>query len=70
MAAHMDVNALVTESLGELDKPLALACVDNLKRNITYQHAVPQGLQYITALQEVKTTWHPIEQIGGASSSY
>ena len=70
MAAHMDVNALVTESLGELDKPLALACVDNLKRNIAYQHAVPQGLQYITALQEVKTTWHPIEQIGGASSSY
>jgi hypothetical protein len=70
MAAHMDVNALVTESLGELDKPLALACVDNLKRNIAYQHALPQGLQYITALQEVKTTWHPIEQIGGASSSY
>jgi acyl-CoA reductase-like NAD-dependent aldehyde dehydrogenase len=70
MAAHMDVNALVTESLGELDKPLALACVDNLKRNIAYQHTLPQGLQYITALQEVKTTWHPIEQIGGASSSY
>ncbi len=70
MAAHMDVNALVSESLGELDKTLALACVDNLKRNIVYQQGTTQGLPYITALQEVKTTWHPIEQIGGASSSY
>lgn len=70
MAAHMDVNALVSESLGELDKPLALACVDNLKRNIVYQQGKTQGLPNITALQEVKTTWHPIESIGGASSSY
>lgn len=70
MAAHMDVNALVSESLGELDKPLALACVDNLKRHIVYQQGTTQGLPNITALQEVKTTWHPIESIGGASSSY
>jgi hypothetical protein len=27
-------------------------------------------LQRITDLQEVKTTWHPIESIGGATSSY
>jgi acyl-CoA reductase-like NAD-dependent aldehyde dehydrogenase len=70
MAAHMDVNALVTESLGELNKPLALACVENLKRHITYSNSTDQGLQRITDLQEVKTTWHPIESIGGATSSY
>lgn len=70
MAAHMDVNALVTESLGELNKPLALACVENLKRYITYSNSTDQGLQRITDLQEVKTTWHPIESIGGATSSY
>jgi acyl-CoA reductase-like NAD-dependent aldehyde dehydrogenase len=70
MAAHMDVNALVTESLGELNKPLALACVENLKRHITYSNSTDQGLQRITDLQEVKTTWHPIESIGGTTSSY
>ena len=70
VAAHMDVNALVTESLGELNKPLALACVENLKRHITYSNSTDQGLQRITDLQEVKTTWHPIESIGGATSSY
>ena len=70
LAAHMDVNALVSESLGELDKPLALACVENLKRHITYTNSTDQGLQRITDLQEVKTTWHPIESIGGATSSY
>ncbi|MFM7595128.1 MAG: aldehyde dehydrogenase family protein [Flavobacteriales bacterium] len=70
LASHMDVNALVTETLGELDKPLALACVENLKRHITYDKRSVQGLQYITDIQEVKTTWHPIESIGGASSTY
>jgi acyl-CoA reductase-like NAD-dependent aldehyde dehydrogenase len=70
LAAHMDVNALVTESLGDLNKPLALACVENLKRHITYSNRTDQGLQRITDLQEVKTTWHPIESIGGATSSY
>jgi acyl-CoA reductase-like NAD-dependent aldehyde dehydrogenase len=70
LAEHMDVNALVTESIGELNKPLALACVENLKRHITYSNSTDQGLQRITDLQEVKTTWHPIESIGGATSSY
>jgi acyl-CoA reductase-like NAD-dependent aldehyde dehydrogenase len=70
LAAHMDVNALVTESLGDLNKPLALACVENLKRHLTYSNSTDQGLQRITDLQEVKTTWHPIESIGGATSSY
>jgi acyl-CoA reductase-like NAD-dependent aldehyde dehydrogenase len=70
LAAHMDVNALVTESIRELNKPLALACVENLKRHITYSNSTDQGLQRITDLQEVKTTWHPIESIGGATSSY
>jgi hypothetical protein len=27
-------------------------------------------LHYISDLQEIKTTWHPIENVGGASSSY
>lgn len=70
LAAHMDVNALVSEHLGELHKTIALTCVENLKRHITYNDISDLGMHYITDLQEVKTTWHPIEQIGGATSSY
>jgi hypothetical protein len=29
-----------------------------------------QDLYLISDTQEVKTTWHPIENIGGVSSSY
>ncbi|NBO62394.1 MAG: aldehyde dehydrogenase family protein, partial [Flavobacteriia bacterium] len=70
LAAHMDVNALVSSDLGELQKPLALSCVENLKRHFTYINSDQQGLNFVTDLQEVKTTWHPIESIGGATSSY
>jgi hypothetical protein len=51
-----------------------LAAVDNLKRFFDYQKnwndANAQELHFIGDLQEIKTTWHPIEQIGGATSSY
>jgi len=70
LASHMDVNAFVSETLGAQQKPVALACVENLKRHFTYANDAPQGLSFITDLQEVKTTWHPIESIGGASSTY
>lgn len=74
MAQHMDINALISEDLGELKIPLALACVDNLKRQFVYDvdwtKKEGQGLQFITNVQEVKTTWHPIENIGGSTSSY
>jgi len=74
LAAHMDVNALVSEDLGTLNIPTALACVDNLKRKFQcdqdWMSRDAQNLQLITHFQEVKTTWHPIENIGGSSSSY
>lgn len=74
LAAHMDVNALVTEALGELTIPIAVSCVDNLKRQFTHDHdwmtPAGQNLHFITELQEIKTTWHPIENIGGSTSSY
>jgi hypothetical protein len=66
----MDVNALVSGTIEALNTPLALACVDNLKRYVRYSDGIPQGLQAIVELQEVKTTWHPIEKIGGATSTY
>lgn len=70
LAAHMDINALVSSGLGELQRTLAFSCVENLKRNFSYSNSDQQGLNFITDLQEVKTTWHPIESIGGATSSY
>lgn len=74
MAAHMDVNALASEPMGDFQTGISVACVDNLKRYFTYdgdwKKNDMQGLYLITDFQEVKTTWHPIENIGGSTSSY
>lgn len=75
LASHMDVNALITSNLeSQLSNKLSLLSVDNLKRKFDYtenwEGQETQGLHYISDLQEIKTTWHPIENVGGASSSY
>ena len=74
LAAHMDVNALISESLGSMEIETAKAAVDNLKRKFTYNadwsSEKSQGLYYIADCLELKTTWHPIENIGGTTSSY
>ena len=75
LASHMDVNAIITSNLeSQLSNKLSLLSVDNLKRKFDYtenwEDQEAQGLHYISDLQEIKTTWHPIENVGGASSSY
>ena len=75
LASHMDVNALITSNLeSKLSNKLALLSVDNLKRKFDYEvnwvEKEKQALHYISDLQEIKTTWHPIENVGGATSSY
>ena len=75
LASHMDVNALITSNLeSQLSNKLSLLSVDNLKRKFDYEEnwveKDKQALHYISDLQEIKTTWHPIENVGGASSSY
>jgi acyl-CoA reductase-like NAD-dependent aldehyde dehydrogenase len=75
LASHMDVNALITSNLEtKLSNKLSLLSVDNLKRKFDYEEnwnqQDKQALHYISDLQEIKTTWHPIENVGGASSSY
>jgi acyl-CoA reductase-like NAD-dependent aldehyde dehydrogenase len=71
-ASHMDVNALVGNS-NDLNSMSELA-VENLKRLVSFDadwmKSESQGLNYVADIQEVKTTWHPIENIGGALSSY
>ena len=72
LASHMDVNALVGEE-NEIF-PLKIDAVENLKRIVSldskWMNKDSQGLWFITETQELKTTWHPIENIGGATSSY
>lgn len=75
LATHMDVNAVV---YGGSDQAVLTSLqeysVVNLKRihqlNQDWNQADTQGLKMISNCLEVKTTWHPIEDIGGATSSY
>lgn len=73
LVMHMDVNAIFN-CVPKIEKDIDLFSVENLKRIAHYNRfwiqAEGQGLHFIEGFQEVKTTWHPIEDIGGASSSY
>ena len=75
-ADHMDVNAVVycekNATVQQLIKEKAAA---NMKRVVIYtdtewQLEASQSPYLIQNLQEVKTTWHPIENIGGAKAGY
>jgi len=75
LAEHMDVNALfLSNTSNEIVKSTQLSAVDNLKRvvlrNEDWIQEKAQGIAFISSFQEIKTTWHPIEQIGGTTSSY
>lgn len=74
-STHMDINAIWfggndRDTLQSIRKNAAL----NVKRVFMYEKdwmkTDSQDLYLISDLQEVKTTWHPIENIGGATSSY
>jgi acyl-CoA reductase-like NAD-dependent aldehyde dehydrogenase len=75
LAGHMDVNALCLSKIPtELMVSAQESAIDNLKRCIiqtqTFSEASAQGMQYITDFQEIKTTWHPIEQVAGGMGGY
>lgn len=75
LVQHMDVNAVVYSGNDVLTRTeLEAASIGNMKRIRTYQKdwsdEKVQDLYMISDLQEIKTTWHPIENIGGATSSY
>lgn len=72
---HMDVNAIVyCGSDKEHIKMLEEKSTSNVKRIRVYDKdwtdQEAQGLYFITDLQEIKTTWHPIERIGGSAPGY
>ena len=73
--SHMDVNAVVISgrTADDLTK-LQRGASSNVKRIFEWDQdffkATNQSPYFIADLQEVKTTWHPIEHVGGATSSY
>ena len=74
-ADHMDVNAVVfCGQDSEIQKMLKEKSSLNLKRVILYDKinwfSDGQSPYFIMDTQEIKTTWHPIENIGGGKSGY
>ena len=75
-ANHMDVNAVIsTVHDKELNRDLQEKAATNVKRVLLYDTVnwlTPAGESpyFIMDTQEIKTTWHPIENIGGGGSKY
>jgi acyl-CoA reductase-like NAD-dependent aldehyde dehydrogenase len=73
---HMDVNAIVfCENDLETKKLIQEKASMNLKRVVVYENkdwlsGEGQSPYFIMDTQEIKTTWHPIENIGGAKAGY
>ena len=75
-ADHMDVNATVfCEDDAATQKLIKEKSSLNVKRVVLYDKvkwatASGQSPYFIMDLQEIKTTWHPIENIGGGKAGY
>ena len=75
-ADHMDVNSTVyCEPDRAVQKMIKEKSSLNVKRVVLYDKVkwltnTAQSPYYIMDFQEIKTTWHPIENIGGAKSGY
>lgn len=73
---HMDVNATVyCEKDAEVKKMIRERSALNLKRiffydNINWYGSEGESPYFIMDTQEIKTTWHPVENIAGAGGSY
>lgn len=73
LTTHMDVNAVVNNGSDNAHREsIDLNSVENLKRvrhyDLDWSESEGQGLHFIADCMEVKTTWHPIENIGATSS--
>ena len=75
-ASHMDVNAVVYCGNDDLvEKEIQQKASGNVKRTLLYKNMnwmtdKGQSPYYILDTQEIKTTWHPIENIGGGGGGY
>jgi acyl-CoA reductase-like NAD-dependent aldehyde dehydrogenase len=75
-ADHMDVNAIICcEKNAAMQKMIQEKAALNMKRvlfydSINWLQDNAQNPYLIMDTQEIKTTWHPIENIGGAKAGY
>ena len=75
-ADHMDVNATVyCEQDAATQQMIKERSALNVKRIVLYDKInwlsdEAQSPYFIMDMQEIKTTWHPIENIGGSKSGY
>jgi acyl-CoA reductase-like NAD-dependent aldehyde dehydrogenase len=74
-ADHRDINALVVADVTVAErKELETACAHNLKRffkwDLDWSQPESQNPYLILDLQEIKTTWHPLENTGGSGTKY
>lgn len=75
-SSHMDVNAIVFCRDNESEiKAIKENATLNMKRVFVYKNTdwmklEAQGPYYISDTQEIKTTWHPIENIGSSKAGY
>jgi acyl-CoA reductase-like NAD-dependent aldehyde dehydrogenase len=73
---HMDVNAtLYCENNSDTQKMIKEKSASNLKRvsfydKINWYSEEGESPYFIMDTQEIKTTWHPVENIAGAGGSY
>ena len=73
---HMDVNAtLYCENDSSVQQMIREKSATNLKRitfynKVNWYGAEGQSPYFIMDTQEIKTTWHPVENIAGAGSAY
>lgn len=73
---HMDVNATIfCENDSEIKKTMQEKSALNLKRiffydKIKWNTEQGQSPYFILDIQEIKTTWHPVENIAGAGGGY
>ncbi len=75
VSTHMDINAVVYSGKDEeLLSSLKYNAAGNVKRVIAHDRdwkkEKNQSPYFISALTELKTTWHPIEVIGESGSGY
>lgn len=76
MVDHMDVNATIyCEANAETKKMMREKSATNLKRIYFYDKvkwATEEGQSpyFIMDTQEIKTTWHPVENIAGSGAGY
>jgi hypothetical protein len=73
---HMDVNATIfCENDSEIKKMMQDKAAQNVKRIFFYDKVKwysneGQSPYFIMDTQEIKTTWHPIENIAGSGAGY